>query len=284
MRTMTIAHWSILMLFYVTMPLQAQDACQKKAMQAISKQNYDTALVILAECTHNNETFRLKGEAFYHIYKADSAVLYLEMVVASGKADDPVLIHYSEVLLWKKEFKKAGSLLDKVTNKTQHAYKNVFAMRLEMLGKFDEAIACYDSMIAKEKQPWATMNHKAEVLSWKKKFDESIALFTRVVDDPSAPRTLRMHAKIRRAEVTAWKGQSLAALSELDSVIAMDRKPASAPPEVRDRILDALQLKGQILEWTGKFSEARDAYKNMIIIAPDNKRAKLSLEKLLWVK
>jgi tetratricopeptide (TPR) repeat protein len=261
-----------------------ESTCQKKAAQALRVDEYETALAALVPCSQDPETWRLKAVAYHRLFNPDSAAAYFLKAVEQGTMDDALRINFSEVLLWKKEFKKAGDMLDKVTDKAGLPYRKVYAMRLEMLGKFDEAIAFYDSMIAVEKQPWNSMVRKGEVLSWQKKFNEAITLFTTVSAVENAPKSLRMYALIRRAEVKAWQKESSFALNELDKVISMDANPALAQRPVKDRILEALRLKGTILEWNGKYKEAKETYKNMLLIDPDSKRAKLLLEKMLWVK
>lgn len=262
----------------------AENPCLKKAAQALRVDEYETALKALAACPQDPETWRLKAVTYHRLFNADSAALYFSKVMERVIIDDALRINFSEVLLWKKEFKKAGGMLDQVKDKGGLPYRKVFALRLEMLGKFDEAILFYDSTITLEKDPWNSMVRKGEVLSWQKKYDESISLFTAVSAEEKAPRSLRMYALIRRAEVKAWQKDMPFALNELNKVIAMEPNPALGQRPIKDRILDALRLKGTILEWNGKYPEAKDAYKTMLVIDPDNKRAKLLLEKLLWVK
>jgi|GEM_PF-3317794 tetratricopeptide (TPR) repeat protein len=260
------------------------ETCRKKAAQALRVDEYEAALTALIPCAQDPETWRLKAVAYHRLFNPDSAAAYFAMAIDKESVDDALRINFSEVLLWKKEFKRAGEMLERVVDKAALPYRKVYALRLEMLGKFDDAIAFYDSMIAVEKQPWNSMVRKGEVLSWQKKYNEATALFTAVSAVENAPKSLRMYALIRRAEVKAWQKESAFALNELDKVISMDANPGLAQRPVKDRVLDALRLKGTILEWNGKYREAKDAYKNMLLIDPENKRAKLLLEKLLWVK
>jgi tetratricopeptide (TPR) repeat protein len=262
----------------------AENNCQKKAAQALRVNDCAKALSLLGTCPPDMETWRLTAEAYRGLYNADSAAVYFSKAMTSGKGDDALLIGFSEVLLWKKDVRAAGEVLDKVVDKSRTPYRKISAMRLEILGKFGDAIAIYDSMIAVEKQPWNSMVRKGEVLSWQKKFDEATTLFTAVSAADSAPRALRMYALIRRAEVKAWQKEMPLALNELDNVIAMEANPAAGQRAIRDRVLEALKLKGTILEWNGKFKEAKETYKTMLLLDPDNKPAKLLLEKLLWVK
>jgi tetratricopeptide (TPR) repeat protein len=271
-------------IFATAFAASEESVCIKKANQALRVDEYELAIATLDSCQKDSSTWRLRAIAYHRLFIADSAAFYFERAMSSGAIDDAMLINYSEVLLWKKEFKKAGDILEKVKDKKSIYYRKIYALRLEMIGKFDEAIAFYDSMIATEKQPYNSMVRKAEVLSWQKKFSEAIDLFTKVAENNNAPKSLRMYALIRRAEVKAWQKESSVALNELDKVISMELNPASAQRPIKDRIIEALKLKGTILEWNGKYKEAKEAYKNMLLVDPQNKQAPLLLQKLLWVK
>lgn len=274
----------LIIMLFGAIPLIAQTPCIKKAEQAIQTENYTAALTTLQGCNETPEKFRIKGICFYHMYNADSAITMFEKALAKMPGDEAVLLNGAEALLWKKEFKRAGMWLQNVADKRSSSYRRVFALRLEMVGNYAQALAMYDTVIAMEKKPWATMIHKGEVLSWMKKFDLAIDLFNNVSADTNAPRDQRMYALVRHAEVMAWQKQFSEALTEFDAIIAMEPKPSQAPLTIRSRVLEAIRLKGTVLEWDGRYKEARDAYKNMLIIDPDNKQAKLLLEKLLWVK
>lgn len=260
-----------------------EESCLKKVEQALRLDEYQTALGMLSRCGESPEAVRLRGNTHYLMYNADSAVLYLGRTAANPAADETSLLRYAEALLWKKDFQGAAKILARVPTTTGSPYLKVEALRLEMLGKFPQAVTIYDRLIRTEKQPWASQLRKGQVLSWMKKFDEAMALFSQVLAADQAPRSLRMTCVIRRAEVRAWNRQPKLALQELDSLVATVGKPVSPGP-VRDRMLEALQLKGQVLEWEGRFPEAKGAYRDILLVDPVNRRAQLRLEKLLWVK
>ncbi len=266
-------------LFAATSELQP---CVKKAEKAFRNRQFDKTLTILSGCMEDSATNCMKGLSYYGLYNPDSVVEYLGRAARSSSATDTVLICLAESRLWKKEFDEAHRLLARTDDKTLPGYKRVAALYLEMTGELAGAAALYDSLILVEKQPWNSLMRKAQVLSWMKRFDESIVIFSRVALSDSAPLPVRLSAVIRRAEVKAWQHQFPSAFHELDSLIHLLARVKD--PVSRDRIVEALQLKGQVLEWDGRFQEAKETYKDILLKDPGNKRAKLILEKLLWVK
>jgi len=257
--------------------------CLRKAEKARSNENFREALILASGCGHSAGALRVKGLSYLGLYQADSAVIYLRRAAEVPDAGDSVLIGCSEALLWKKDFKSAVSMLARTADKKSAAYKRVAALYLEMMGEFSQAITFYDTLLLQDKRPWNTLFRKAQVLSWMKRFDESIELFTKIMAYPEAPKYMKMTAVIRRAEVKAWQKETGKALHELDSLIAAN-SALSAPSVELDRLLEAWQLKGRFLEWEGRFPDAKEAYKNILLKRPDNKQARLSLENLLWVK
>jgi predicted TPR repeat methyltransferase len=75
------------------------------------------------------------------------------------------------------------------------------------------------------------------------------------------------------AEITAWQKDFTGALAQLDAVLAEE-----------PRVVDALLLRGQILEWQGEFAEAKRAYSRVLAIDAEHRQARLRLSKLLWVQ
>ncbi|MFH0919171.1 MAG: hypothetical protein V1913_02320 [Fibrobacterota bacterium] len=257
--------------------------CLRKAEKAFSNENYREALVLVSGCSQGKGAFRIKGLSYHGLYQADSAVVYLQKAADAPEAGDSVLLGCAEALLWKKDFKAALGMMSRTADKKDADYKRIAALYLEMMGKFAEASAYYDTLLLQDKRPWNTLLRKAQVLSWMKHFDESIELFTKILTYPEAPKAVKMTAILRRAEVAAWQKKTGKALHELDSLIAAN-SALSTPSAELDRLLEAWQLKGRFLEWEGRFPEAKEAYKNILLKRPDNKQAQMSLENLLWVK
>lgn len=234
---------------------------------------FQQALAGLEACPKAKEYTRLKGLIHHGWFKPDSAAHYLRIAYKDGFHDDEVLVGLAESLLWLKQTDKAEPLLEKVKDKKAPAYLKAMATRYEMKRDFPKALAMYDQAIPAEKRPYITLFRKAMLLSWMDRLDESIALYTRLIDDEKVPAPFRAKCRIRRAEAISWKKELEPAVAELREVIKLDPKNPDAK----------LQL-GEILEWQGRFKEAKDQYRDVLVADPENPVAKQRLEKLLWVK
>ncbi|OGJ90218.1 MAG: hypothetical protein A2487_07390 [Candidatus Raymondbacteria bacterium RifOxyC12_full_50_8] len=260
-----------------------QTSCVRKAEEAIRINNCEGALLILAACSQDSSVVLLKGRAFHALFNADSAIKYLGMSDNGYSTADDVLLALAESMLWKKNFKGAEKHFGRVKNRRTVNFLKIAGMYLEMRGKLPEAVALYDSLMMVDKQMWTGAMRKAQVLSWMKHFEEATILFSQVAANTAAPQDVRMSAVIRRAEVRSWQSDFSAARHDLDSLIEVNTRTVLRSP-ILDRTKEALQLKGLVLEWEGKYQDAKAAYKNILLLDPNDKRAKLSLEKLLWVK
>jgi tetratricopeptide (TPR) repeat protein len=149
----------------------------------------------------------------------------------------------------------------------------VRGMVFEQAGRLTEALALYERAIPQLPQPWGTIERKAQVLSWLKRFDESAAAYAKVVASAQASVELRRRCRVRIAELTAWKKDFAGALAQLDKLLSEE-----------PRQTEALLLRGQILEWQGEFAEAKRAYSRVLAIDPGHATARLRLQKLLWVE
>jgi tetratricopeptide (TPR) repeat protein len=277
-------NWLGLVILFSATLIFADESCIKNAQKLMDLRNYDSVLAVVSNCPPEMSVTRIKGIAYHHLYKADSAVALLKQVVEAGKTDDIVLVNYAEALLWKKDFKSAGAALEMVKDTARLDYKKVFALRLEMLGKIDEAIIWYEWVIRLEKQPWSAMVHKAVLLSWKKKYGEALGLLNQVLDAPNAPKAVKLEARLKKAELISWQGKIKEALLDIDMAIATVKNPGQAELDIKTKILDAYLLKGKLLEWQGEYPHAKETYKDIMLIDPNNSMAKLNLERLLWVK
>lgn len=244
-------------------------------LASLARGDFAEALVEAEPCKGTPAYSRLKGQAFHGLYNADSAIHYLRIDLALGK-DDAVLVALAEALVWKKgakEVKEAGRLLDKVQDRKTPAYFKAMASLHESRGKFSKAVAMYDAAIALEKNPAATEFRKALALSWMKQFDGSIALYTDLIGRQEVPPGLKTRCRVRRAEVIAWKGDLEKSAAEFEAVLAKEPKHSEA----------RLGL-GLVREWQGRFKEAKDCYRDVLLSDPENAAAKRKLEELLWVK
>jgi tetratricopeptide (TPR) repeat protein len=234
--------------------------------------DFERALREAETCRGTPDYARLKGQAFHGLFQADSALLYLRKA-HKEKPDDAVAVALAEALIWRKQDKEAGRLLDAVKDKGTPAYFKAMAARYESRRKFSKAVEMYDKAIALEKVSHGTRFRKAMALSWMKNLEASIALYTELIESPAVPPDLKTRSAIRRAEVRAWDGDMEKAVEELKQVVAKQGRNVEA----------RLQL-GQVLEWSGRFKEAKDQYRDALVADPANATAKARLEELLWVK
>jgi tetratricopeptide (TPR) repeat protein len=235
--------------------------------------DYERALSDVESCRLAPEYPRLKGLAFHGLYKTDSASHYLRLAMRRGLDDDLVLISLAETELWRKRFRQAAPLLDKVVDKSSPAYLRVLALRHEQQEDFPEALALYNRALEAEPNSPATRFRKAVLLSWMRRLDESIALFTELIADERTPESFRLRCRVHRAEVMAWNKLRQPAEMELREVIRLDPKNVQA----------YLKL-GLLLEWRSSYKEAKDAYKDALLIEPENREAREKLKSLMWVK
>jgi tetratricopeptide (TPR) repeat protein len=245
----------------------------KKAEQAINIEEYAMALTFLESCPPDGRYYKLKGVAHYSLFQADSAIVNLEKALERLGRDDGASIRLAEAYLWKKDFRRAMKRLGAVRDQSRLDYKRAYASVHEMTGNYAAAMAMYDSVLAFNPNAYDIRERKAALLAWTKKFDESIDLYTRLIETRDVPKSVRTRARVKRAQVIAWKKEFDRALAELDAVIADDG----------DNV-EARLVKAEILEWKGAFKLAKDLYKDVLAIEPDNKKAKIRIERLLWVK
>jgi tetratricopeptide (TPR) repeat protein len=272
MRKSTLLFRSVLSLLGCAALVQA--ACPPgKAAQLLKQGLHEKALAALKGCPADPATHKARGIAFHGLYQPDSAIHSLRLAHEGGLKDDEVLLPLAEALLWKKDFRAASEVADAVKAKEGAGYLKVMARKHEILGELDQAVAHYDKAIALEKLPYGTLERKAMVLSWMKKFDESIAIYDGILKEKVVSQGLKVRCLIRKAEVMSWKNEFDPALAELDKALAKDRKN-----------LEARLVKGRILEWKGEYKPAKALYAEILALAPDNEQAKLRLEKLSWVQ
>ncbi len=259
--------------------------CADKASRFFNTDNFDDALMVIDKCGNGYWTNRMRALIYTNLFNADSALFYIRKTIdISDKTDDSLYIAYGEALLWKKDFKAAMEKLGKVKNKSNFYYKRIAALYLEMVGKFDESLILYDSLLLAEKiKPWNIQFRKAQVLSWTKEFVRSELIYMEIINNKSAPLSVKMAAVTRKAEISAWRKETGRAISELNKLIT-DNKEVPVQSIEFIRLIEAMLLKGKFLEWESMFKAAKNTYSEILLLQPDNKQAKLSLENLLWVK
>lgn len=209
--------------------------------------------------------------AYYHQYRHEKACAHLEKAYEMGITDDQLLLGLAQTHLWKRDFKRPGPLLNQVNDKSSAGYKQVRASYHELLGEYDAAIGLYDQILLMQKQPPEIMVRKAEVLSWAKRFDESLALFTRALNSPRMEDTLKVYALIRRGQVRTWVKKFDEAAADFDAALALDRGN-----------VDVRFQQAQLFEWQGKYDEAEAVYQEILALQPGNREAQLNLQNIQW--
>lgn len=251
-----------------------QAACPPdKAAKLLKQGSHEKALAALKACPADAATHKARGIGHHGLYQPDSAIHYLRLAHDAGLKDDEVLLPLAEALLWKKDFRAATQVADAVKDKEGAGYLKVMARKHEILGELDQAVAHYDKAIALEKLPFGTMERKAMVLSWMKKFDESLGIYDAILKEKVVSQGLKVRCHIRKGEVLSWKNDFASALAELDKALAKDGKN-----------LEARLVKGRILEWKGEYKPAKALYGEILTLSPNNEQAKLRLEKLSWAE
>ncbi|MDB5103344.1 MAG: hypothetical protein JWP91_1033 [Fibrobacteres bacterium] len=252
----------------------ASGACPIDKAVSLNRQGrYDAALTALKGCPAEAPAEKAKGIAFHGLYEPDSAIAHLKSAFDQGVKDDAVLLPLAEAFLWKKDFRNAAMIMDGTKDKAGAEYLKVVARKHEILGDLQLAVEQYDKAIALEKLPYGTMERKAIVLSWMKKYDESLALFDAIIKEKVVSRPLKVRCMIRKAEVASWKGQFDPALAQLDKALAIEKGN-----------LEARMVKARILEWKGEYKPAKAVYKEILVLSPGNEQAKLKLDKLSWAE
>jgi len=216
---------------------------------------------------------RYRGLFNYGLGRPDEALRDLVPVYRAQPKDDVVALAIAEASLWKKDYKTASTVLGTLQAPEAPDALRVRGLLFEQAGRLAEAIETYDRAIPRLRSPWETMERRAQVLSWMKRFDDARSGYEQVVGSREAPLEVRRRGRVRLAELSAWRKDFDGALAQLDALLR------EAPGRT-----DALLLKGQIFEWKGSFGEAKQTYSQVLAIDGNNAPARLRLNKLVWVK
>jgi tetratricopeptide (TPR) repeat protein len=218
------------------------------------------------------EEARYAGLFHYGLAQPDPTLQALVPVYRAHPDDDVVALAVAEASLWKKDYKTATTVVAQLRAPDAPDALRVRGLLFEQAGRFPEALALYEKAIPRLPLPYGTMERKAQVLSWMKRFDEAAAAYGQVIDSKQASLGLRRRCRVRLAELTAWRKDFDGALAQLKALLAEEPKQT-----------DALLLQGQILEWKGDFGGAKRSYSRVLAVDPRSAEARLRLDKLLWV-
>jgi tetratricopeptide (TPR) repeat protein len=248
-------------------------SCFSRAMKFYKTSDYGGTISVIADCKKTPELDRLKGLAYSNSYNADSALYYLQAAYKSNLSDDTLLVHLSRALLWKKDLNNGSKLISKIQDKSTVEAMKVEALRLKLNNNFRDAYKLYDAILAKKPDDFGTLFDKAELACWDKKFDVSMELLDKLITNAKVQKQLKHRAMNLKAQIRSWNKDFGGAHAILETVMKEDREN-----------IQARLLAGEIFEWEGKYKEAKDQYRQALIIDNGNKEAKLRMEKLMWVK
>ncbi|HTM44626.1 MAG TPA: tetratricopeptide repeat protein [Polyangiaceae bacterium] len=253
-------------------PLDAAEA--NKLAQFLDQAQYKEGLEWLKSFGHGGAEEQRYAGLFHHgLAQPDETLSDLVPVFRAHPADDVVALAIAEASLWKKDYKTATTLLGQLRSADAPEALRVKGLLFEQAGRLTEALEAYDRAIPQLKLPWGTLERKAQVLSWLKRFDEARNVYAQVANSTAASIALRQRCRVRMAEITAWNKDFDGALDQLNQLL-----------QETPRSVDALLLKGQIMEWQGQFTDAKRIYSSILEFEPSQADARLRLDKLLWVK
>ncbi len=133
-------------------------------------------------------------------------------------------------------------------------------------GDVAAATPLYEARLAADSADATALQRVALIRAWAERYDESLALFDRL---------LRLHpgnreARVDRARVLAWRGDPAGAARALDPLLAAD--PGYLP---------ALQARAQFESWAGNYDEALATYGRLQEITPDDPAVGLGRARVL---
>jgi tetratricopeptide (TPR) repeat protein len=133
-------------------------------------------------------------------------------------------------------------------------------------GDIPTAERLYEARLAADANDVTALHRVALIRAWAERYDESLALFDRLLAvDPR-----NREARVDRARVLAWRGDPAAAALALDPLLA--EEPGFLP---------ALQARAQFESWAGNYDEALATYGRIQEITPEDRTVGLSRARVL---
>lgn len=133
-------------------------------------------------------------------------------------------------------------------------------------GDIPTAERLYEARLARDQADVTALQRLALIRAWAQRYDESLALFDRLLAvDPH-----NREARVDRARVLAWRGDPVAASRALDPLLAED--PGFLP---------ALQARAQFESWAGDYDASLATYGRIQEITPEDRSIGLSRARVL---
>ncbi len=132
-------------------------------------------------------------------------------------------------------------------------------------GDVDAAARLYEQRLAQDSTDLRALHRVALAKAWNDRFDESLALFDRLLRLSPG----NVDARLDRANVLGWAGRNDAAIEAAGQVL--DAHPGDT------RALDAV---ARFSSWAGRYAEAVSAYGDVLALDPDNLEARKGLARV----
>lgn len=223
-----------------------RSASEEKIVQLLEDGQFAAAQEESKKCgAKGDELVRITAFLYHGAGIADSSLLYLKKAAAKTPKDPRIQLRLAEVMVWKKSLAAARDIVAGVDAKA----------------------------ISKEARPWESNMRMGAVYVALQDFPKAESAFLSVVRDSKSPASWITSAKLYLAQIAAWSKKFAQCIAMTDSILG------SMPGHV-----GASLLKGEVLEWQGKYDTARVVYTQAIQKHPDDWRLRDRLEKLSWVK
>lgn len=220
-----------------------------------------------------NQTDLTNGFRFYTEWNADSTLHYLVPLYQKNPGIDSVGLAIAEASLWKKDFKTATTVIANLQKPESAESWRVRGLLYEQVGRLAEALVAYDKAIPFLKQPWGTMERKAQVLAWSGKRNEAKNLIQKVLASPEISMGLRSRSELHLALWLAWD-------KDLDQSIKLIERILQREPNH----VEAMMQLAQVFEWKGNYKGAKHLFGKVLEVQPSHGEARLKLGRLQWVQ
>lgn len=219
---------------------------EETIVQLIENGQFAQAQAEAGKCgAKGDDLIRIEAFIFHGAGIADSSLFYLKKAALKAPHDPRIQLRLAEVMVWKKSMAAARDIVSTVDVKA----------------------------IQRGARPWESEMRYANIEVYLQDFDKAEKTFLMIANDPKAPSSWALSARLYIAQIAAWRKNFAKCVAVTDSVLR------SSPGNV-----EASLLKGQVLEWQGKYDTARTTYTLAIQKHPDDWRLRDRLEKLSWVK
>lgn len=221
-------------------------AGEEKILQLLENGQFAAAQEESKTCgAKGDELVRITAFLYHGAGIADSSLFYLKKAAEKAQRDPRIQLRLAEVMVWKKSLAAARDIVATVDPKE----------------------------IRKEARPWESNMRMGSIHITLQDFPKAEAVFLAIARDPKTPPSWSITARLYIAQLAAWQKNFQRCIAMTDSILGPD------PGHV-----GASLLKGQVLEWQGKYDTARIVYTQAIQKHPDDWRLRDRLEKLSWVK